>query len=145
MSGGEMIKLPILDGHNDTLNMMFVPGENKRPFLRETNSGHIDLPRAKRGRICGGFFSIFVPHPENHGQETPPDASQERPTIRVSNLEPVDFSYAHRLERRELKAFLRWNLTRSGSSGSYVRQRRFIQLLKRTRSLRLFTLKVLSP
>ena len=51
-----MIKLPILDGHNDSLNMMFVPGENKRPFLRETDSGHIDLPRAKRGGLVRWFF-----------------------------------------------------------------------------------------
>jgi len=105
MSGREMIKLPILDGHNDTLQMMFVPGENKRPFLRETNSGHIDLPRAKRGGLCGGFFSIFVPHPEQNGQETPPDASQERPTIRASNLEPVDFSYAHQLAQKGIEIF----------------------------------------
>jgi hypothetical protein len=77
MSGREMIKIPILDGHNDSLNMMFVPGENKRPFLQETDSGHIDLPRAKSGGLCGGLFSIFVPHPEQKGDFV--SASQERP------------------------------------------------------------------
>src|SRR4030042_5045513 len=105
MSGGSMIKIPILDGHNDSLNMMFVPGENRRPFLQETDSGHLDLPRAKRGGMCGGFFSIFVPHPEPKGRETSPSASQEHPTIRMSNLEPVDFSYAHRLAKKGIESF----------------------------------------
>src|SRR5512139_2573262 len=100
MSGREMIKLPILDGHNDTLNMMYVPGENKRPFLQETDSGHLDLPRAKRGGLCGGFFSIFVPHPEKKKQETSPNTLEERIAIQVSNLEPVDSSYAHRLAEK---------------------------------------------
>ena len=100
-----MIKIPILDGHNDSLNMMFVPGENQRPFLQETDSGHIDLPRAKKGGLCGGFFSIFVPHPGQKGQETSPSASQERRTIQMSNLEPVDFSYAHRLAEKGIESF----------------------------------------
>jgi membrane dipeptidase len=116
MSGGEMIKLPILDGHNDTLNMMFVPGKNRRPFLEETDSGHIDLPRAKRGGLCGGFFSIFVPHPEQKGQETSPSASQERPTIRMSSLEPVDFPYAHQLAKKGIESFF---ALESESSGEF--------------------------
>jgi membrane dipeptidase len=101
-----MIKLPILDGHNDSLNMMFVPGENKRPFLQESDFGHIDLPRAKRGGMCGGFFSIFVPHPERKGRETSPSASQEGHTIQTSNLEPVDFSYAHQLAEKGIESFV---------------------------------------
>jgi membrane dipeptidase len=100
-----MTKIPILDGHNDSLNMMFVPGEKKRPFLQETDSGHIDLPRAKRGGLCGGFFSIFVPHPEQKKHETPPSASQEQPPIRMSDLKPVDFSYAHPLAKKGIESF----------------------------------------
>ena len=77
---------------------MYVPGAKKRPFLEESDSGHIDLPRAKRAGFCGGFFSIFIPHPDRDEPEAPPDASQKR------SLEPVDFDYAHRLAKKGIES-----------------------------------------
>ena len=62
----EKIRLPIFDGHNDSIQMMYVPDAKKRSFLEETDSGHIDLPRAKRG----GF--------DNHPAERPDGSRLER-------------------------------------------------------------------
>ncbi len=57
-----MAKLPIFDGHNDTLlNLHLHDRGGGRSFFVEGDQGHIDLPRAKRGGFAGGFFAIFVP------------------------------------------------------------------------------------
>jgi membrane dipeptidase len=98
-------RMRIFDGHNDTLQMMYLPEANKRPFLAETDSGHIDLPRAKRGGLGGGFFSIFVPHPGQNRQGTPPGDPEGTPAPRTMNTKPVDFSYAHRLAKKGIESF----------------------------------------
>jgi membrane dipeptidase len=53
---------PILDGHNDTLLRLAAEG---RSFLSESEKGHIDLPRARRGGFAGGFFSICPAAPSS--------------------------------------------------------------------------------
>jgi membrane dipeptidase len=53
-------KFAIFDGHNDTLLRL---GEEGRSFFIESQNGHIDLPRAIRGGLAGGFFAIFSPDP----------------------------------------------------------------------------------
>ena len=65
---------PVLDGHNDTildLHRRATRGE-ERSFLVESDLGHIDLPRARKGGFAGGFFAIFVPSPEMEAMD--PDA-----------------------------------------------------------------------
>ncbi len=49
------------DGHNDTVTKTsaFRDGE-LRCFLDESDAGHLDLPRARRGGFAGGMFAIFV-------------------------------------------------------------------------------------
>jgi len=55
---------PIFDGHNDTLTRLHgLRDGKKRGFFVESEEGHIDLPRAKRGGFAGGFFAIFSPNP----------------------------------------------------------------------------------
>src|SRR5690242_1587458 len=53
--------IPVFDGHNDTI-LAILGG--KTEFFSENESGHIDLPRAKRGGLAGGFFAVFVPDPK---------------------------------------------------------------------------------
>jgi membrane dipeptidase len=54
--------IPIFDGHNDTLTHLDgVGGRAERSFFVESAEGHIDLPRARRGGLAGGFFAIFTP------------------------------------------------------------------------------------
>lgn len=59
----------IFDGHNDTL--LNLPRAN-RSFFEESEQGHIDLPRARKGGLAGGFFAVFVPDPEQATQDLPP-------------------------------------------------------------------------
>lgn len=53
---------PIIDGHNDTLLRLSVPDKAERidAFLAGSQEGHMDLPRAKAGRLAAGMFAVFV-------------------------------------------------------------------------------------
>ena len=53
--------LTVFDGHNDTLTR-----EDAADFAGGRNSGHIDLPRARRGGLGGGIFAAFTPTPGDH-------------------------------------------------------------------------------
>lgn len=53
-------RIPVFDGHNDTLLSLMTTG---RDFFAESDIGHIDWPRARRGGLVGGFFAVFVPDP----------------------------------------------------------------------------------
>ena len=54
---------PIFDGHNDTLLSLIKEKRGKgRNFFEESEVGHIDLPRAKKGGLGGGFFAMFTPN-----------------------------------------------------------------------------------
>ena len=91
-----MNKIPIFDGHNDTLTECYSPetGE-KRSFFDWGEKGHLDLPRAAAGGLKGGIFAIFTP---------PPPDSPERDMMsgvtftdqgyEVSPRQPVDRAYA---------------------------------------------------
>ena len=50
--------MPIFDGHNDTLTDLA-----QRSFFEESDYGHLDLPRARRGGMIGGFYAIYAPPP----------------------------------------------------------------------------------
>jgi len=61
-----MTKLPIFDGHNDTLTQLLnIEKSRGRSFFQESGFGHIDLPRARRAGMFGGFFAIWTPPPED--------------------------------------------------------------------------------
>jgi membrane dipeptidase len=48
--------IPVFDGHNDMLLRLAAGGT----FLEEDAAGHLDLPRARRGGLAGGFCAVFV-------------------------------------------------------------------------------------
>jgi membrane dipeptidase len=48
---------PILDGHEDFLSAL---PRQRRDFLGESESGHVDLPRARRGGLGGAFAAVFL-------------------------------------------------------------------------------------
>lgn len=54
-------RLPVIDGHNDTLTK--IRGDQERSFLERSDTGHLDLPRAKEGGVAGGFFAVFTASP----------------------------------------------------------------------------------
>ncbi len=54
--------LPIFDGHNDVLlNLHLAERGAGRSFFVESEIGHLDLPRMRKGGFGGGFFAVFVP------------------------------------------------------------------------------------
>ena len=55
-------RTPVLDGHNDVLLRLW--SEESDPaaaFLGGRDGGHLDLPRAREGRLAVGLFATFVP------------------------------------------------------------------------------------
>jgi membrane dipeptidase len=78
--------LPILDGHNDTLLRLYSAEKGKqRSFFEESDQGHLDLPRARRGSFAGGFFAIFPPAPK------PAPSMRERLIISETGYEVLPF------------------------------------------------------
>lgn len=61
-----MAKAPVFDGHNDSVQLLPPTDQsNAAPFLEGKSSGHVDLPRARKGNFSGGLFALFVePDPE---------------------------------------------------------------------------------
>jgi len=102
---------PIFDGHNDSLQAIYLPKHAPRDFLKKNDEGHIDLQRAERGGFNGGLFAIFVPAllPENNE----PNAQEENP-VNPSVLKPVDFSYARALTQKGIESL--FNLESSSRS-----------------------------
>ena len=94
---------PILDGHNDTLQTFYLPNQTQRSFFERTETGHIDLPRAKLGGLGGGFFSIFIaaPLPANTG---PREGIGKNNQVNTDGaMKPVEFSYAHEMTNRGIE------------------------------------------
>ena len=58
----------VFDGHNDALTDIYLKG---RSLFEESRVGHIDLPRAQRGELAGGFFAVFTPPPLDSPERDP--------------------------------------------------------------------------
>lgn len=69
---------PVFDGHNDTVLALVAEDEEKRrDFFVESESGHIDFPRARAGGLAGGFFAMFTRSPKSDPLAlTQPDTSK---------------------------------------------------------------------
>lgn len=71
-------RIPVFDGHNDALHHLHPFGPDELgSFLDRGTSGHIDLPRARKGGFGGGFFAISTP--SDSGPDTPDD-----PMLRIT-------------------------------------------------------------
>ena len=89
-----MDKIPIFDGHNDTLLDLYLPERGEgRTFFERSDAGHLDLPRAREGGFGGGFFACYVPNPKD-------EWSMEEATVfsdlayETSAAPPLDQIYA---------------------------------------------------
>ncbi|MGK9167275.1 dipeptidase [Inquilinus limosus] len=65
----EPAPIPVFDGHNDVLLRLLKShaGSAETAFIEGTATGHLDLPRARRGGFAGGMFAIFPPSPHSSG------------------------------------------------------------------------------
>jgi membrane dipeptidase len=92
MMGGE--RYQVFDGHNDTLLDLLKPeGSKSRSFFEASDSGHLDLPRAKEGGFGGGFFAMFVP------QQKKPDPGEKKKARRYMP-QSVDPLYAQEVTQK---------------------------------------------
>lgn len=73
----------IFDGHNDTVLSLTGTG---RSFLKRSTEGHIDLPRAQKGGLGGGFFAIFLRDPELPIEPADPDDVAQQAIDRYSDI-----------------------------------------------------------
>jgi membrane dipeptidase len=91
--------VPVFDGHNDTLLRLVLgeEGRDARSFFEEGKSGHIDLPRARKGGLCGGLFAMFTP------SRMSDDGSLELSPRDPANFSPVSRAVAEPFTRRMIE------------------------------------------
>jgi membrane dipeptidase len=83
--------IPIFDGHNDTLLDLYHSNKGSpRSFFSQSDQGHLDLPRARKGGFGGGFFAIFTP---TNG-ENDDDAASVDKALEISMAPAIDQAYA---------------------------------------------------
>ncbi len=84
----------VFDGHNDTLLRLWQERLPEAAFLAEGRSGHLDLPRARRGGFGGGLFACYVPSVRSPGGD-------ELRTPDLAHAQRVTMALAARLRRLE--------------------------------------------
>lgn len=86
---------PVFDGHNDTVLSMVKTG---RSFFDRSDTGHIDLPRARAGGLGGGFFAVYIADPVVAASVRPGAGSLESAMSRYADErtwpEPMPLEYA---------------------------------------------------
>lgn len=89
--------IPVIDGHNDTLLSLHLKERGGgRSFFERSETGHVDLPRAREGGLAGGFFAAFVP-PDPSVPRPPNDGfTQTAEGYTMPLPPPLDLAYAQR-------------------------------------------------
>jgi membrane dipeptidase len=90
-----MNRIPVFDGHNDTLLNLHLPDRGEgRSFFERSDLGHIDLIRAHEGGFGGGFFACYTPNPEEDGWNEESALTVTENGYEVSGAPPLDPEYA---------------------------------------------------
>jgi membrane dipeptidase len=90
-----MNRIPVFDGHNDTLLNLHLPNRGEgRSFFERSDLGHIDLVRAREGGFGGGFFACYTPNPEDDGWNEESALTVTENGYEVSGAPPLDPEYA---------------------------------------------------
>ncbi len=83
----------IFDGHNDTLLRLYQDANlGPADFLGEMEGGHIDLVRARRGGLAGGFFAVWTPNKADRiAPDSMPDTSKPYapPEVSIDDARPA--------------------------------------------------------
>ena len=87
---------PVFDGHIDTLlRVRPAAGDGVRSFLEESERGHVDLPRARRGGLAGAMLAVCVPRPHVAPGQAAPELEICGERIDFGAGIPIDTAYAH--------------------------------------------------
>jgi membrane dipeptidase len=90
-----MNRIPVFDGHNDTLLNLHLPDRGEgRSFFERSDAGHIDLPRAREGGFGGGFFACHTPNPEDDGWTMESAITFTQKGYELTEAPPLDPGYA---------------------------------------------------
>ncbi|MEJ7842009.1 MAG: dipeptidase [Rubrobacter sp.] len=90
-----MERIPVFDGHNDTLLNLLLRRRGKgRSFFERSETGHLDLPRALEGGFGGGFFACFAPPNPNAGWDEESALRITNEGYEVAGSPPLDPDYA---------------------------------------------------
>jgi len=110
--------IPIFDGHNDTVLKFLreqVNNDSPRSFFERSETGHIDLPRAKEGGLGGGFFAIFIPNKLKRKKKKKEDFPGEKEQDESKPLkykfplpEPVKRPYAQKTAIAMMAQLFQW-------------------------------------
>ncbi|MDQ2902459.1 MAG: dipeptidase [Ktedonobacteraceae bacterium] len=93
-----MQAFPVFDGHNDVLLNLYLPERGcERSFFVRSDTGHLDLPRAREGGFAGGFFAIFVPEASEEAHHGPPQMTMTATGYEVPLAGAIDPVYARRV------------------------------------------------
>ena len=88
-------RIPVFDGHNDTLlNLRFSGRGGGRGFFERSNTGHVDLPRAGDGGFGGGFFACWTPPDPESGWTEESALILTDDGYEVADAPPLDPHYA---------------------------------------------------
>ncbi|RUM06757.1 dipeptidase [Rhizobium chutanense] len=87
-----MAEIDVFDGHNDAVQFMAEYTSAGRDFLVRSESGHLDLPRAREGGMAGGLFALHA-GPERQPEN---DLIITENGYEVLYAETVDPAYARR-------------------------------------------------
>lgn len=89
------IKIPIFDGHNDSLTSVLLKEKDQgRSFLKRSEIGHIDLPRMQEGGMLGGIFGIFVPPEKEEERKDDFGFTITNGGFEIKYAKSLDYEYA---------------------------------------------------
>jgi membrane dipeptidase len=108
----------VFDGHNDTLLDLHLPERGGgRSFFERSDTGHLDLPRAREGGFGGGLFACWTPPDPASGWTEESALTVTEDGYEVGIAPPLDPAYA-----REMAGGLTANLFRiEAESGGQVK------------------------
>lgn len=114
--------IPVFDGHNDILLKLLhlAPEARDAAWLHGDGTGHLDLPRMRRGGFAGGFFAIYIPSPRtgldyDTLMENPPYDVPLPALIDAATAQPVALAMAGILLRMERVAGGAFKVCRSAA------------------------------
>jgi membrane dipeptidase len=123
----------VFDGHNDVLSKLHRPKPGKdQPFFEENAVGHVDLPRAIKGDLRGGFFAVFVSNPDQ-GKKEAADLTRTKDGYTLPLAAPVKQKHAYATANEMIDVFD--ELKRTDDSFHHIVSRGDLEAVSETGSM----------